>query len=224
MGGFPMATTTKFAHEESFRGKDLLSKLASKQIVLCGAGALGSNLADMLCRQGVSKIRVIDLDRVEGHNINTQLFGDADVGALKVNALKNRLFRDTGIEIDAIGKELNDGSKKKFLKDADLIIDVFDNQKSRRLVTEFCTAGRVPCLHGGMFEGYGEIVWNEFYNVPQDAPEGTQDVCAYPLARNLAMFVTTILAEEAMDFLVAAKARKQSWSITLKDLQVRKYR
>jgi tRNA A37 threonylcarbamoyladenosine dehydratase len=89
----------KFAHEEAYRGDDLLRKL-EKQVVICGAGALGSNLADTLYRQGFTKVRVIDMDRVEGHNVNTQFYGSNDVGAMKVNALKTRLFRDTGVEIE----------------------------------------------------------------------------------------------------------------------------
>ena len=213
-----------FAHEESYRGKDLLVKLASKQIVICGAGALGSNLADMLCRQGYSKLRVIDMDRVETHNVNTQLFGQVDVGSMKVASLRNRLFRDTGVEIETFDKELTASNVNKGLKGADLIFDTFDNRKSRTLVYEYCKKSGADCLHGGMFDSYGEVVWNKEYMVPSDAAPGAVDVCDYPLARNLVMFVVTMLAEEATDFCTAKAPRKLRWSITLKDLSVRKYR
>jgi molybdopterin/thiamine biosynthesis adenylyltransferase len=216
--------TRKFAHEESYRGKDMLAKAASKQVVICGVGALGSNLADMLCRQGFSKIRIIDMDRVETHNINTQIYGEADVGAMKVVAARNRLFRDTQVEVDVFDKELTSGTTKKALKGADLVVDTFDNRSSRALVTEYCKSSKIDCLHGGMFEGYGEIVWNEQYMVPKDAPADAQDVCDYPLARNLVMLVTTILAEEVSDYCLVKKPRKSSWSITLKDLAINKYR
>lgn len=204
--------------------------LASKQIVVCGVGALGSNLVDLLVRQGIAKISVIDMDRVESHNVNTQLYGDADVGALKVAALKNRLFRDVGVEIKTESKELTAANVQKFLKGADLVIDTFDNRKSRLIVHEHCERTehgikrRIPCLHGGMFEGYGEAVWGSDYTVPQDAPVDAKDVCDYPLARNLVMLTVTIMAEEVIDFCTAKIPRKGSWSITLKDLAVRKYR
>jgi molybdopterin/thiamine biosynthesis adenylyltransferase len=213
----------KFVHEESYRGADLLKKLASKQIVLCGAGALGSNLADLFCRQGISMLRVIDFDRVESHNVNTQLYGDQDVGQLKVAALKNRLFNDAGVDIETIDKELKSSTLRKSFKDADLVIDSFDNTSSRRLVSDYCKAEGIDCLHGGMFEDYGEIVWNEVYTVPQEVP-GARDICEYPLARNLVLFVVTGMAEETMNFLTAAKPRRASWSITLKDLSIRPYR
>ena len=92
----------KFHHESLFRGPDLLTRLASARVTLCGVGAVGSNLADNLARQGIAKLRVIDHDRVEEHNVSTQLYGETDIGTWKVEALRNRLFRATGIEIEPI--------------------------------------------------------------------------------------------------------------------------
>src|SRR5688500_8275806 len=96
----------KFHHEQIYRGADVLARLAALRTTLCGAGAVGSNLADNLARQGLAHRRVIDHDRVEEHNVSTQLYGESDVGAWKVEALRNRLFRATGVEIDAVRKEL----------------------------------------------------------------------------------------------------------------------
>ncbi len=213
----------KFGHEEGYRGKDLLKMLSAKQVVVCGAGALGSNLVDLLARQGVQKLRVIDFDRVEAHNVNTQLFGDGDVGALKVAALQKRVFRDTAVEVETFDKRLDANNIAKAVKKADLVIDAFDNNAARKLVAEYFKPND-PVLHGGMYEGYGEVVWNNVYKVPQDAPAGVQDVCDYPLARNLVMLVVTTLAEEALNFLTADKPRVASWSITLKDMKIQPYR
>ena len=94
---------SKFHHEEIYRGKNLTEKLAKHSLTVCGAGALGSNLIDNLTRQGFTGIKVIDMDRVEVHNLNTQVYADADVGALKVDALKNKIFRNIGAEIEAEG-------------------------------------------------------------------------------------------------------------------------
>jgi tRNA A37 threonylcarbamoyladenosine dehydratase len=74
----------KFHHEQLYRGTDALAKLAATRVTLCGAGALGSHLADNLVRQGLGPLRVIDRDRVEEHNVSTQLYGASEVGAWKV--------------------------------------------------------------------------------------------------------------------------------------------
>lgn len=210
-----------FHHEEIYRGKDLVKRLAAKQIVVCGCGAIGSNLTDTLSRQGFSRIRVIDMDRVDTHNLNTQTFETADVGALKVNAMQNRVYRTVGVEIEVVSQELKAGNVKKMLKDADLVVDGFDNHASRKLVQDHCRKGGIPCLHAGLHADYGEVVWDEIYMVPQDV-EG--DVCDYPLARNLILVVVSITAEEILDFVLSPKVRRQSWRFTLNDLRIGSYK
>ena len=212
----------EFAHEISYRGEDLIKKLAACKITICGAGTVGSNLVDTLCRQGAKNIRIIDMDRVETHNINTQIYGLSDVGATKVNAIKGRMFRDVGVEIETFGKELTAKNAKKFLKDSHIIIDAFDNNAGRQAVRDSCSKLGLPLLHCGMIDGYGEVVWDKFYTVPQDQTEG--DVCDYPLARNLVTLIVTITAEEVVDFCISDNPRKGCWSVTLKDLKICPYR
>jgi hypothetical protein len=208
---------SKFHHEEIYRGEDLVHKLSAFQLVVCGGGAIGSNLVDNLTRQGFTRVRVIDMDRVEAHNIGTQIFEEADIGALKVNAIQNHVFRRVHTEIEVIGKELTANNVKKFLKGADLVIDAFDNSASRKLVHNYCR-GCVPCLAAGLWEDYGETVWNEYYKVPLD---GVGDICNYPLARNIITLTVAVASEEIIDFCLSPKPRKKNWSITLKDLTVK---
>lgn len=210
---------SRFHHEEIYRGKDLVKKLQPHHLLVCGAGALGSNLIDSLARMGFPNLKVVDRDRVEAHNINTQVYGDMDVGALKADALKNRIFRHVSTEIEAISKELTASNARTLLKGATLVVDAFDNTASRQLVQDECRARKVPCLHAGLYEDYGEVVWDERYTVPGQVAGG--DVCDYPLARNIALLVVVAAAEEILDFCLAEKPRRQSWSITLKDLAVR---
>ena len=80
-------------HEALYRGDEALARLAGARIVLCGAGALGSHLAEHLLRQGVRQLTVIDFDRVEQHNLGTQSYEEGDIGAFKVDALRARCYR-----------------------------------------------------------------------------------------------------------------------------------
>jgi len=212
---------SKFHHEEIYRGEDLVKKLGNFLVVVCGDGAIGSNLVDTLARQGFSDIRVIDMDRVDTHNINTQTFEEGDVGAMKVAVTQGKVYRTVGIEIDIVSKRLEAKNVKKFLKGADLVIDGFDNTESRRVVQDYCRKAGLPCLHAGLHTDYGEVVWDEVYMVPTESAEG--DVCDYPLARNLAVIVASITAEETLDFCLSDKPRKQSWRFTLKDLHIGSY-
>jgi molybdopterin/thiamine biosynthesis adenylyltransferase len=150
-----MGMADKFHHEAIYRGAGELDRLAKERLTICGAGALGSQLADNLARQGFRQLRVIDRDRVEEHNVSTQLYGESDVGSWKIEVLRQRLFRATGVEIEAIRKELSERSARGLLHDGGLVIDSFDNSASRRLVQEHCRALQLPCLHVGLYADYG---------------------------------------------------------------------
>lgn len=206
----------KFHHEILYRGSDLMTKLAALRITLCGAGAIGSHLADNLVRQGIAKLRVIDKDRVEEQNVSTQLYGESDIGAWKVEVLRNRIFKSTGAELEAIRKELSSQNARQLLSQSDLIIDAFDNSASRLLVQQTARAATTPCIHVGLHTDYSEIIWDENYRVPGDV---AGDVCDYPLARNLVLLAVAIASESIMRF--TGEGTHQSWSATLGDFAVR---
>jgi molybdopterin/thiamine biosynthesis adenylyltransferase len=205
----------KLHHEQLYRGAEALARLAALRVTLCGAGAVGSNLADNLARQGLAHLRVIDHDRVEEHNVSTQLYGEGEIGTWKVEALRNRLFRATGIEVEPVRKELTDPNAKQLLRESDLVIDAFDNAKSRQLAQDYCRAAGTACLHVGLHADYCEIVWDEHYRVPRDV---AGDVCDYPLARNLVLLSVAIASEAVMRFV--ATGAKDGWTGTLGDFAV----
>ena len=209
-------THSPLIHEALYRGEEAMARLAAAHITLCGAGTLGSQLAEHLLRQGVRQLTVIDLDRVEQHNLGTQNYEEGDIGAFKVDALRARCYRATGVEIAVVSQPLTERNAAKPLRKSDLVLDAFDTSASRRLVTETCAALQRPCLHLGMSADYGEIHWNEGYRVPGDVV--APDVCAYPLARNLALLVVAIGAEVALRFLLAGE--RANYSVTLRDLTI----
>lgn len=206
----------KFHHEALYRGQEAHEQLASKLVVLCGAGAIGSNLADALARQGVTRLRVIDRDRVEEHNISTQVWVEEDIGALKTAALANRIYDAVGVEIDTHSKELDAKNVARMLADADLVIDGFDNHAARAVVSDHCQRAALPCLHAGLAADYAEVLWNEGYRVPSDG--AGPDVCDYPLARNLVALCVAVAAEVTLRFLLDGK--REAYSLTLGDLRI----
>jgi molybdopterin/thiamine biosynthesis adenylyltransferase len=209
--------TDAFQHEAAYRGREAIERLGRLSVTVCGAGALGSLLADNLVRQGVRQLAVIDDDRVEEHNVGTQLYGRADVGGLKVELLRAHLFRAAGVEATAHAKRLDERTARKLLRGAELVVDAFDNSASRRIVAEHCIEQGVACLHLGMNADYGEVRWNEVYRVPADAP--APDVCDVPLARNLILLVVAAGTESVLRWALAG--RRESYTVTLKDLQIR---
>jgi len=188
-------------HELTYRQDDALEKIEQANILVCGIGALGSNLVENLYRQGFIQLTAIDDDIVEEHNIGTQTYCLYDVGSPKVVALSRKIYRDIQCQLQSIQERL---TKKNIsiLSDYDLVIDTFDNHYSRKLVSEYCKEHKIACLHGGMSDdGYSQVVWNNNYIVPKDY-EDAVDICEYPLARNLVVLTSTFLAEIIMKYVI----------------------
>ncbi len=120
-----------FHHEALYRGGDALARLGQLRLTVCGAGAVGSHLVNNLVRQGIRHLRVIDFDRIEAHNVGTQLYGEGDVGAFKVEVLQAEMFRAAGVEIETVRQQLTERNVSKLLRDTDLVVDGFDNYKAR---------------------------------------------------------------------------------------------
>jgi molybdopterin/thiamine biosynthesis adenylyltransferase len=208
----------RFLHENIYRGTAAMKTLIQTPVALCGVGAVGSNLAVNLVRQGLSSIILIDCDRVEPHNLGTQVWTETEVGLFKAECLRNRLFDDLGLEVEARPKRLDGRNVKKLLKGASLIVDSFDNSESRGVVKTYSAAANVACLHVGLNADYAEVIWNESYRVP--SPLG-QDVCDYPLARNLIMMAVAVASESLIRFITGGE--KKNFTVTLGDFAVREY-
>jgi molybdopterin/thiamine biosynthesis adenylyltransferase len=69
------------------------------RVDVIGAGATGSKLAMSLAKHGVECLHVHDFDKVESHNVANQIYGNDDVGRLKVDALQEMIERQTGTVI-----------------------------------------------------------------------------------------------------------------------------
>ena len=61
------------------------------KIHIIGCGSVGSTLAELLVRNGVTNLTLWDFDHVESHNISNQMFRHGDIGKLKVEALRDLL-------------------------------------------------------------------------------------------------------------------------------------
>lgn len=204
-----------FFHEQLYRTDAVMAKLKEFPITLCGAGALGANLAENLARAGFSKLKVIDRDRIEERNLSTQPYYRSDVGAFKAKILANHLYRALGTKVEAETKELTAANAAQLLKGSGLIVNGFDNSRSRQVVKDYADRTGLACLHAGLSADYAEVIWNDFYRVPSDAND---DICDYPLARNLVMLTVAVACEAIVSFVAIGEHRH--FTITLKDLSV----
>jgi len=123
-----------FQRTELLLGKERLDKLSEKKVIIFGIGGVGSWCAESLVRTGISKLTIVDSDKICVTNINRQLHATSKtVGAVKVEALKERLLEiNPQAEITAIQKIYNKDNHDFFkLESFDFIIDAIDSLASK---------------------------------------------------------------------------------------------
>lgn len=60
-----------------------------ERIHIIGCGSVGSTIAELLARFGITKISLYDFDIVAPHNLANQMFFERDIKRLKVDAVKD---------------------------------------------------------------------------------------------------------------------------------------
>jgi hypothetical protein len=75
------------------KSQDYFSPLdVTSRCHILGCGSVGSTIAELLARLGVTNISLYDFDLVSPHNIANQMFMDADIGRLKIDAVKDMII------------------------------------------------------------------------------------------------------------------------------------
>ena len=133
-----------------------------KRIVFCGVGALGSN-AVVLCRNLDVAMVLIDFDRVESKNCLSQAFVKPSVGKNKAEALKLQLSNFWGVKAESFGVRIEETNVATLCGTADLMVDAFDNAKSRRVLSEYARAAEKPLVHAAVSADgtFGLVRWDE---------------------------------------------------------------
>lgn len=119
---------------ELLLGDDVMEALAAVKVIILGVGGVGSWCAEGLVRSGVTKLTIVDSDRVCITNVNRQLMATTKtVGQVKVDALKVRLLEiNPKAEITAVQQIYCEETADQFnLDEYDYVIDAVDSLKDK---------------------------------------------------------------------------------------------
>ena len=128
-------------------GKNGRKTLSKKTVSIIGVGGMGSTVAQILVRNGIT-IRIIDKDRVVEKDMPRQtLYLLEDISKFKAKHAKKRLeeIKDN-IKVKTFHEELNEDNM--FLVEADLIIDASNNHKTTLLLNQFALEKKIPLITG----------------------------------------------------------------------------
>jgi adenylyltransferase/sulfurtransferase len=156
-------------------GMEGQKRLKAAQVLLIGAGGLGSPLGLYLAAAGVGRIGLVDFDVVDFSNLQRQiLHGTPDVGRSKLQSAKDRLHGiNPEVQIDLYETRLTSANALAMFEPYDIIIDGTDNFPTRYLVNDACVLLKKPNVYGSIFRFDGQA--SVFY-----PPHGPCYRCLYP--------------------------------------------
>lgn len=186
----------------------------SKRIVFCGVGALGSN-AVVLCRNLEAQLVLVDFDRVESKNCLSQAFVKPSVGKNKAEALKLQLANFWGVKAEAFGVRVTEDNVATLCGTSDLVVDAFDNAKSRRLLSTWARSAEKPLVHAAVSAdgAFGLVRWEERFAADEEGAPG-QATCEGGEHLPLIALVAATLARTVQDFVVKGEKRDAMVSLS----------
>ena len=169
-------------------GPEGQKRLLDSEVLVIGAGGLGSPIIQYLAAAGVGTIGIVDDDVVERSNLQRQVIHrDDDIGRPKVDSA-TEFVENLNPDIDVVTHEMrvDPDNVEGLISDYEFVVDGTDNFETRFLVNDACTLAGKPFSHGAIFRFEGQITTFEggtdgpCYRClfPEAPPPGTVPDCA----------------------------------------------
>jgi molybdopterin/thiamine biosynthesis adenylyltransferase len=157
------------------------------KVLLVGAGGIGAPFV-LTLGKARAKVRLIvaDDDVVELSNLHRQiLFGDADVGRPKLDALADATRAVApSISFEAVRSRILPDNAVDLVSNADLVVDASDNFATRFLVADACGIANRPVVHAAAVRWTATVLGVAARGRPcyrclfEDLPDGPAPDCA----------------------------------------------
>ena len=133
------------------RSQDTVARL---QVGIIGLGSVGCIVAEAMARIGISRIVLIDPDRVEEHNLDRLLYGTKrDIGDLKVNVAARAIRRNATadkVHLTTVPLSVHNDAAYQHALDCDLLFSCVDRPVARDVLNYIAVAHLIPVIDGGI--------------------------------------------------------------------------
>lgn len=149
-------------------GEDGQIALSNATILILGAGALGSHVAELLARMGAHHLAIVDMDIVELSNLHRQaLYTEDDAHHMvpKVHAVKQKIEHiNSNVNVQTYYQEIDSTTIEDIFKavNPDIVIDGMDHFKIRYLINEACHKHHIPWVYGAAVGSKGTVYGIDF--------------------------------------------------------------
>ena len=134
-------------------------RLLRSKVAVVGAGGLGGHVIELLSRQGIGHLLVMDGDSFACHNLNRQILATeltlgmnkATVAAIRVAAI------NPDVEVSAVPRMLDAANAAAVLAGMDVIVDALDSISSRQVLLQVAQELRIPLVHAAIAGFTGQV-------------------------------------------------------------------
>ena len=134
-------------------------KLLKSNVLIVGAGGLGSPIAIYLAALGIGKIGIVDKDIVEISNLSRQIiFTTSDIKKNKSSVAINKLRKiNPDLQLQSFNKNLTIQNINQVAKNFDIIVDGSDNFRTRFLINDYCLENKKILISGAISKFDGQV-------------------------------------------------------------------
>ena len=140
-------------------GIDGQKRLLEARVAVVGAGGLGGTIIELLARQGVGFLRIIDGDSFEPVNLNRQLLAtERTMGMNKAVSAAARVAEiNSEVETHAVPAMFNEDNAKELLSDMNVVVDALDTINCRLLLCRMAQKLKIPLVHAAIAGFTGQV-------------------------------------------------------------------
>lgn len=139
--------------------KQVYEKLQAASVAIAGLGGLGSNIAAMLARTGIGRLRLIDFDRVDLSNLNRQIYDIRHLNRKKTEALAERLLEiNPYLKLEVRDCKVTAENARGLLSGCPYICEAFDDPRAKAMLAEQVLRGlpEAYLIAGSGMAGWGD--------------------------------------------------------------------
>ena len=132
---------------KSLLGEDGIKKLQNASVTIVGVGGVGGEVAVLLARAGVGRLRLIDFDVVDETNINRQAVAYTNtVGKKKTDVLAEIIKKiNPNCLVEAISKRLTKENVGELLGDF-FVVDAIDSVQDKVELIDYATKNNLQII------------------------------------------------------------------------------
>ena len=155
-------------------------KIKATNVLVVGAGGLGSPILYSLTAAGIGHVGIMDDDVVSESNLQRQILYDTThVGTSKATVAADKLNRlNPFCRITPYTTRLSQDNALEIISEYDIVIDATDNLYARYLINDACVELNKPFIYGSICEFSGQLSVFNYHDGPtyRDLFEYSDDI------------------------------------------------